>query len=312
MSGVKEGWRRLLWLVRRGELESGLDEEIRFHIDGQTQKNLQAGMSPEEARRQALIKFGGVERTREGARDQFRLRSIEDFLRDLSYSARSLRRAPAFTVVAILTLAFGSGATTAMFSVVNGVMLRPLPYPEQERLIEVVHQAPNLGTGRLYASSAIYFTYADHNRTFDGVGYWDWDKSPVTVSGSGEPEAVESLEVTHEVLALLGGEPILGRLFTADDDRPGSLPTAVVSHRYWQRRLGGGDPLGRTLVVDGVPRQIVGVLAPSFRFFRYPADIYYPLQPVRAEARFPRSTAAPSPGSKKASPSRKRTRTSRA
>ena len=145
MPGVKEGWRRLLWLVRRGELESGLDEEIRFHIDGQTQKNLQAGMSTEEARRQALIKFGGVERTREGARDQFRLRSVEDFLRDLGYSARALRRAPAFTVVAIVTLAFGTGATTAMFSVVNGVLLRPLPYPEQERLIEVVHQAPNLG-----------------------------------------------------------------------------------------------------------------------------------------------------------------------
>jgi hypothetical protein len=195
----------LLWFVRRGELESGLDEEIRFHIDGQTQKNLQAGMSPEEARRQALIQFGDVQRTREGARDQFRLRSVEDFLRDLGYSARSLRRAPAFTVVAILTLAVGSGATTAMFSVVNGVLLRPLPYPEQERLIEVVHQAPNLGTGRLYASSAIYFTYADHNRTFDGVGYWDWDKSPVTVSGSGEPEAVQSLELTHEVLALVGG-----------------------------------------------------------------------------------------------------------
>ncbi len=189
--------------------------------------------------------------------------------------------------MAILTLAFGIGATTAMFSVVNGVLLRPLPYPEQERLIEVVHQAPNLGIGRLYASSAIYFTYADHNQTFDGVGYWDWDKSPVTVSGSGEPEAVESLEVTHEVLALLGGEPILGRRFTAEDDRPGSLPTAVISHRYWQRKLGGADPLGRTLVVDGVPRQIIGVLAPSFRFFRYPADIYYPLQPVRAAARFP-------------------------
>jgi predicted permease len=287
MSGVREAWRRLRWLVRRGELESGLDEEIRFHIDEQTQKNLQSGMSPEEARRQALVRFGGVERTREGARDQFRLRAVEDFLRDLGYSARSLRRAPAFTVVAVVTLAFGSGATTAMFSVVNGVLLRPLPYPEQERLIDVVHQAPNLGTGRLYASSAIYFTYADHNRTFDGVGYWDWDKSPVTVSGSGEPEAVQSLEVTHEVLALLGGEPVLGRIFTAEDDRPGSLPTAVISHRYWQRKLGGAHPLGRTLVVDGVPRQIVGVLGPSFRFFRYPADIYYPLQPVRAQARFP-------------------------
>jgi predicted permease len=277
----------LLSLGRRGELESGLDEEIRFHIDGQTEKNLQAGMTPEEARRQALIKFGGVESTREGTRDQFRLRLVEDCLRDLRYGARALRRAPAFAIVATVTLAFGIGATTAMFSVVNGVLLRPLPYPDQDRLIDVVHQAPGLGIGRLSASSAIYFTYADHNRTFDGIAHWDWDKSPVTVSGSGQPEAVQSLEVTHEALSLLGAEPILGRQFNAEDDRPGSAPTAIISHGYWQRRLGGADPVGRTLVVDGVPRQIIGVLPPSFQFFRYPADIFYPLQPVRAEARFP-------------------------
>jgi predicted permease len=282
-----EGWRRLLSLLRRREMDGGLDEEIRFHIDAQTQKNLQAGLAPEEARRQAMIKFGGVERTREGTRDQFRFRVVEDFFRDLRYAARSLRRAPAFTIVATVTLAFGIGASTAMFSVVNGVLLRPLPYPEQDRLIDVVHQAPGLGTGRLYASSAIYFTYADHNQTLDGIAYWDWDKSPVTVSGSGEPEAVQSLEVTHQALSLLGAHPILGREFNPEDDRPGSAPTVIISHGYWQRKLGGVHPIGRTLVVDAVPRQIIGVLPASFRFFRYPADIFYPLAPVRAEARFP-------------------------
>ena len=282
-----EGWRRLLSWGRRREMEGGLDEEIRFHIDAQTEKNLRAGLGPEEARRLALVRFGGVERTREGTRDQFRFRWVEDFFRDLRYAGRSLGRAPAFTIVATVTLAFGIGASTAMFSVVNGVLLRPLPYPEQDRLIDIVHQAPGLGLGRLYASSAIYFTYADHNRTLDGIAYWDWDKSPVTVSGSGEPQAVQSLEVTHEALPLLGVHPILGRQFTAEDDRPGSAPTAMISHGYWQRKLGGADPIGRTLVVDGVPRQIIGVLPPSFRFFRYPADIFYPLQPVRAEARFP-------------------------
>jgi predicted permease len=287
MRAVREGWRRLLSLGRRRELDSGLDEEIRFHIDHQIEKNLRAGMAPDEARRQALIRFGGVERTREGTRDQFRFRLVEDFFRDLRYGARALRRAPTFAIVATVTLAFGIGATTAMFSVVNGVLLRPLPYPDQDRLIDVVHQAPGLGIGRLSASSAIYFTYADHNRAFDGIAHWDWDKSPVTVSGSGEPEAVQSLEVTHEALSLLGAHPILGRQFNAEDDRPGSAPTAIISHGYWQRKLGGADPLGRTLVVDGVPRQIIGVLPPSFQFFRYPADIFYPLQPVRAEARFP-------------------------
>ena len=287
MRGGAEGWRWLRSLGRRRGLESGLDEEIRFHIEAQTRKNLQAGMSPEEARRQALIKFGGVERTREGTRDQFRWRVVEDFFRDLRYAGRALRRSPAFTLVATITLAIGIGATTAMFSVVNGVLLRPLPYPEQDRLVDILHQAPGLGIGRLAASSAIYFTYADHNRTFDGVAHWDWDKSPVTVSGAGEPEAVQSLEITYEALPLLGADPILGRRFTAEDDRPGSPPTAMISHGYWQRKLGGANPVGRTLVVDGVPRQIIGVLPPSFRFFRYPADIFYPLQPVRAEARFP-------------------------
>jgi putative ABC transport system permease protein len=287
MRGVREGWRRLRSLGRRNELESGLEDEIRFHIDRQTEKNRQAGMAPEEARRQALIKFGGVERARESTRDEYRFAFVEDFLRDLRYGGRALRRSPGFTVVATLTLAVGIGATTAMFSVVNGILLRPLPYPEQDRLIEVVHQAPGVGIGRLYASSAVYFTYADHNRTFDGVAYWDWDQSPVTVTGSGDPEAVQSLEMTHEALALLGADPILGRRFTPEDDRPGSAPTVMISHGYWQRKLGGADPVGKMLVVDGVPRQIIGVLPPSFQFFRYPADLFYPRQPVRAEARFP-------------------------
>ena len=188
-----------------------------------------------------------------------------------------------------------------MFSVVNGVLLRPLPYPEQERLIDVVHQAPGLGIGRLYASSAIYFTYADHNRTFDGIAHWDWDKSPVTVSGSGEPEAVQSLEVTHEALSLLGGEPILGRRFTAEDDRPGSPPTAIISHGYWQRKLGGADPLGQTLVVDGVHRARSSGCWPR----RSASSGIRPTSSTRSSpcARrpaSPRSTAAPSPDSRKA------------
>ncbi|MGH7465956.1 MAG: ABC transporter permease, partial [Longimicrobiales bacterium] len=179
------------------------------------------------------------------------------------------------------------GATTAMFSVVNGVLLRPLPYPEQDRLIEVVHEAPGIAVPELFASPAIYFGYREHSQVFDAVGLWDWDSSPVTVTGRGEPQAVASLEVTHEVLKLLGGDPILGRAFSEADDLAGSAPTAIISYGYWQRQFGGADALAQTLVVDGVARQVIGVLPPSFRFFDYAADVYYPLQPVRSTAAFP-------------------------
>jgi predicted permease len=287
MTGLISAWRRLLSLRRREELQAGLDEEILFHIERQTEKNVRAGMAPEEARRRAMVQFGGVERTRENTRDQIRFRFVEDALRDFRYGARALLRAPAFTIAAAVTLALGIGATVAMFSVLNGVLLRPLPYPDQDRLIELRHEAPGLGISRLASSPAIYFAYRDHSRTFEAIGQFDSDSSPVTVTGRGEPEAVPSMEVTHEVLGILGAKPALGRGFTAADDAPGGAPTVVISDGYWRRRFGGANPVGQMLVVDGVPREIIGVLPRSFEFFDDPVDIFFPLQPVRSAARFP-------------------------
>ena len=287
IKGVIEFFRRLFLLPKRTELETGLDEEIRFHIEHQIEKNLRAGMTPKDARQQAMLRFGGVERIKEDTRDQFRSPFLENFVRDLRYAGRALRRAPGFTAVVIVTLGLSLGATTAMFSIVNGIVLRPLPYPNQERLIELVHQAPGFDLDELFASPAIYFAYRDYSRTFESVGLWDWDDSPVTVTGSGQPEAIESVEVTYEVLPILGANPILGRTFNAADDRAGSTPTAILSYGYWKRRFGESNPLGRTLIVDGVPRQIIGVLPQWFRFFDYSADIFYPRQPIRSEAAFP-------------------------
>ena len=277
MSALPEAWRRLRALLRRGEIENRLDDEMRFHLEQQIEKNVRSGMSPDEARRQALIRFGGVEQTRERTRDEFRALTIEHLARDLRFGARALGRAPGFVAVAVITLGLGIGATTAMFSVINGVLLRPLPYPDQDRLV----------VPRPMTSAATYFGFRDHNRTFDAIGHWDWDSSPITVTGNGEPESVPGLEVTHEVLPILGAQPGLGRGFTPADDRPGAAPTVVISYGYWQRRFGGTNPIGRTLVVEGVPREIIGVLPRWFRFFDYDADLYYPLQFVRAEARFP-------------------------
>jgi predicted permease len=284
MRSMMELWRTLASWPRRGAVEAGLDDEIRFHIEQQTEKNVRAGMAPGEARRQALVRFGAMQGLKEHVRDEVRTPIVELVLRDVRYAARALRHAPGFTTAATLTLALGIGATTTMFSVLNGVALRPLPYPDQDRLVELGHAS---GIGHIAGSPAVYFGYRDHSRTFESVGLWDWDSSPVTVVGAGEPETVQSVEVTHEILAMLGARPLAGRGFTEADDQPGSEPTAIVSHAYWQRRFGGGDAVGRTLTVDGIPRRVVGVLAQDFDFFGYPAEIFYPLQPVRAAATFP-------------------------
>lgn len=284
MRSPMEIWRTLTSWRRRDAIETGLDDEIRFHVEGQTEKNIRAGMAPDDARRQALLRFGAMQGIKEHVRDEVRTPVIELLLRDLRYSVRALRHAPGFTMAATLTLALGIGATTTMFSVLNGVVLRPLPYPEQDRLVELRHAT---GIGNIAGSPAVYFGYRDHSQTFESVGLWDWDSSPVTVVGAGEPETVQSVEVTHEILSMLGARFIAGRGFTMADDQPGSEPTAIISHAYWQRRFGGGDAVGRTLTVDGIPRRVVGVLPQGFDFFSYPADIFYPLQLVRTEASFP-------------------------
>jgi predicted permease len=268
-------------------MDRDIDDEIASHLAEAKDEYVQRGLSPEDAHWAALRSFGGVTQSKEVHRHIRSFTWLDDLMRDLRYALRTLRRSPGFATVAIFTLALGIGATTAMFSVVNGVLLRPLPYPEQDRLIEIVHEAPGIGASAWFASPAIYFAYRDHGRAFEAVGLWDWDGSPVTVTGAGRPESVTSLEVTREILPILGATPIVGRTFGEADDRPGSAPTAVISYGYWQRRFGGADPVGDTLVVDGVARQIVGVLPQSFRFFDYPADIFLPLQLSRADAVFP-------------------------
>lgn len=287
MGMLREGWVRLRSLLWREALDARLEEEIRFHVEQQAEKLRRAGMASDAARRQALLQFGGRQQVQEQARDEMRPARLEDLLRDLRFAWRGLQRAPGFAAVATLTLALGIGATTAMFSVVYSVLIRPLPYGDQDRLVEIVHELPALGIDQFHGSSAIYFGYRDHSRTFEAIGHWDWDNSPVTVSGHGEPESVSSLEITHEVLGILGATPVVGRGFTAADDRPGAAPTVVLSHPYAQRRFGGANPVGRTLVVGGVAREVIGVLPQGFRFFDYDAHVYSPLQHVRAEARFP-------------------------
>jgi len=266
------------WVFRRADIEQVLDDDLSDYVERSAAEKVRAGMHEADARRAARLELGGVEQTKERVRATLSLGPVDSLIADTVYALRALRRQKTFTTVAVLTLALGIGATTSMFSVVNGVLLDPLPYPDEDRLVELVHEAPGLGVDTLFSSPAIYFGYRDYSQTFESVGQWDWDDSPVTVTGAGDPESVQSVEVTHEVLSILGATLFLGRGFTEEDDRPGAPATAVISYGYWQRRLAGSDVLGRTLVVNGVPRQVIGVLARSFRFFDYPAEIFYPLQ----------------------------------
>jgi predicted permease len=192
-------------------------------------------------------------------------------------TVRRLFRAPLFAAVAVLTLGLGIGANTAIFSVVNGVLLQPLPYPDADRLVGVWHTAPGLNIEVMNQSPATYLTYRDDGRVFEDIGLWD--NTSVSVTGTGEPERIDALLVTDGLLGVLGVQPVLGRRFTKEDDSPGSPGRVILTYGYWQRKL-GGDPgvLGRPLMVDGTSREIIGVLPARFKFLSSSPQIVVPFQ----------------------------------
>ena len=268
--------RRLRALVRKEQIDQEMDEEMRLHVEMEAEELVRTrGLSPEEARRQARIAFGGVERFREEGRDARGVRVLEELLADLRHAARVCSKRPGFAAAAVLTLALGIGASTAVFSVVHGVLLKPLPFDEPGRLVSVRHQEPTIGV--MNHGPATYFTYRDNQRSFEAIGTWESDEA--TITGQGEPEQVEVLTVSSTTLPLLRVQPVLGRPFSAEDDAPGSPPRALLTHGYWQRRYGGAETvIGRTLEVDGAPAEIIGVLPPSFRFLHGDPAVVLPMQ----------------------------------
>jgi predicted permease len=200
------------------------------------------------------------------------------FTDQLRQVLRRLGRAPLFTAITLLTLAIGVGANTVIFSVIEGVLLKPLPYPHPEQLIGVWHTAPGINIKDLNMSPSIYFIDREQNTTLQDIGVYDGDSFDVT--GAGEPEHVRGLDVTHGTLPLLGVVPAIGRLFTRSDDSPGAQATVLLSHGYWQKKFGGDrSVIGRSITVDGKPRQIIGVLPQRFHFLDWQdAAIVAPFQ----------------------------------
>ena len=190
---------------------------------------------------------------------------------------RRLLRAPLFTSVAVATLALGIGANTAIFSVIRGVLLKPLPFEDADRLVGVWHTAPGLGITRLNQAPSFYETYRDANHTFEDTGIWD--TTAVAVTGTGEPERVAALEVTDGILPILRVQPALGRRFTAEDDSPKAPERVMLAHGYWQRKF-AGDPsaIGRQITLDGKPYEIIGVLPASFHFMNLNPQLLLPMR----------------------------------
>ena len=172
---------------------------------------------------------------------------------------RRLGRAPMFTVIILITLAIGIGANTMIFSVVESVLLKPLPYPHSEQLIGVWHTAPGIGIKDLNMAPSIYFIDREQNTTFQDIGAYNGDAFNVT--GAGQPEHVRGLDVTDGTLPILGVTPVAGRLFTRHDDSPGAPQTVLLSYAYWQQKFGGASSaIGRSITLDGKSREIIGVL----------------------------------------------------
>ena len=258
---------------RRTTLERGLDDEIRFHLEEQTAKYRRAGLSPEEARRQAMVRFGGVERIKESTRDEIRPALLEDSVRDVRHGLRVLRHAPGFATAALVTLALGIGATSAIYSVVRTVLLEPLPYRDPERIV-TVWETNRGGSTRNVIAPANFVEWRERSRTLDHLGMVGPASVPIVVNG--EPIEVTGFTVSSEVFSVLGVQPALGRTYSAEEDRGGSN-VIVLSHEFWQRRFAGReDVLGLTLSTATGPRTVIGVMPAGFTILGQNADFLIP------------------------------------
>ena len=272
-------------LLRKREVKQALDDELKSALGQLTQDKTNQGLSHPEAGRQALIELRGVEQVKEEVRATRSGIFLETFAQDLRYTLRILRKSPGFTTVAVLTLALGIGPTTAMFSVVDVVLLRPLPYSQPDRLVEVGIDLPGINQFNWPLSPRDYFTFREQNRTFQDIGlyYTGFGAAlySVNVTGRGQPEHIPALGVTDAVLPILGVVPLLGRSFTREDDELGSSDTVMITYGYWRSKFGGdASVIGKAIDLDGKPSTIIGVLPQRFRFLDMTnLDILLPLRP---------------------------------
>lgn len=278
MSWIERITRRLRILFRKDEVERDLDEEVRLHVEMETEDLIRRGMDPERARREAHRRFGGVERTKERVRDERGGRLLEDFVQDVRHGARSLRKSPGFALSALLVLALGIGSATALFGVVDAVLLEPLPYPESERIVRVWPASPSRGIERATFSYPDFEDWRERARTLDGLAVYTTLPGGYVYLGGDEATELATEWVAGDFFEILGAVPVVGRTLTHQDADEGRM-VAVLSWGFWQSAF-GGDPsvVGTTMEMDHRSFQVVGVLPQGFAFpQRTDADVWVPL-----------------------------------
>jgi len=260
---------RLAALFRRDRLDRELDAEMADHLDLAIDENLREGMSPQDARRIALARFGGMQQAKENHRDSRSLPMIETLMQDLRYTFRALRKDPSFAAIAILILALGIGANIVVFSVVNTLLLRPLPFQNPDRLAWIVGNDGNGGLSDVTYRVDAFEEYQRHNKSFDAMTAYMafFDFSDYKLTNLGEPRQIAGVAVAQNFFQTLGIRPALGRVFTTEEAAKGGPPAVLLSNAFWQRQF-AGDPqiVGHTLTMSGRDYTIIGVLPASFDF----------------------------------------------
>jgi predicted permease len=274
-------WWNRLW--RRRQMEEQLEKELHFHLEQHTADLIAQGHDREEARRQARLALGGPEQVKEQCRDARGTRWLEDLWQDFRYAVRTLGKNPGFTAVALLTLALGTGASTVMFTVVNGVLLKPLPYPEPERLVAVHSKSDTWNTAVYGEQNVAYHDFLDcqrESRSFEMAGLLF---NGATLSSPGEPEYVDLREITSELFSVLRVPLFRGRAFFPEEDRDGGTPVAILGYSLWQRHFGANEAaIGTRLVLDGKVSTVVGIAPFRFQFDGQEPDVLTPVGQDRA------------------------------
>lgn len=254
-------WWHRLW--NRQRMEADLEKELRFHLEQHTEELISRGYDRQEARRLARLTFGGPEQVKEDCRDVCGTQWLEDFWQDFRYALRTLRQKPGFSAVALLTLALGIGATTVMFTVINGVLLKPLPYPEPDKLVTLSEQTDKYG-----AQWVSYPNFLDCKHESRTLTMAAWTYSGGTVSEPGDAAYVSGRRISSELFSVLGIPLLEGRAFLPEEDRAGAAPVIIISHNLWHRRFAGSPgTVGKRIVFDGKSYTIVGVAPADFRLF---------------------------------------------